>query len=722
MYIGRYQVIKKLGEGGMGTVYHAYDVKLQRDVALKFLLGAVNQKDIKRLQRETQLMATMNHPNVVNVYDRIDDPKNPCIVMELIDGVPLSDFVKNNKMTVKTITQLMIKVTKAMSYIHKLGIVHRDLKLANIMIDNDGEPKIMDFGLAKVADGKSQLSKTGSIIGSVYYMPPEQAQGNLTQIDHRSDIYALGAILYELLTDRKLFAGSSLNVLFQILNENPERPSKIKRSIPRDLEFICLKCLEKKKKNRYQTVADFANDLQLFQQRKPISAKKSHMMKMLKRIAISVVLCIAIMFAFWFFQPPKTTLEVVSSPYDNYSPHRYDISFSCRLTGNVKKVFLQKTSSNVNRCFQLEFVVQNNKLFLSMGKKLPIKSSALLQRDVLLVKSTVEFGLNEFFVKILDNNQKTLEKKWVIDHKPTNKGIFRNDFQRSGKYESQDIDRTPTVKKFPGARRCVPVVVNDVVYYGDQQTFRAVQFKQSKTIWKVELRHKHDNIYTAAWSEGMIFLGVDNSLHCLDAKNGKTKWIYKVEKNNLKDNECIVRFLTVINGIVFFSCHKQFYALDIRDRELLWVKKYKNKIKSPLVASLKYDMIYLCEGHNITTLHCLDILSGEETFQYKLHKIWWASPSLYNDKLYIACFEGGLFIVDLFKNQRKLKFAFNQLELNKKWFKGVDFLAINNKELRLRSFFAMDGAMQYLSVSTHGLLQGFDLDNKKSALWTYNSH
>ena len=194
---------------------------------------------------------------------------------------------------------------------------------------------------------------------------------------------------------------------------------------------------------------------------------------------------------------------------------------------------------------------------------------------------------------------------------------------------------------------------------------------------------------------------------------------FSFQKNNLKDNECIVRFLTVINGIVFFSCHKQFYALDIRDRELLWVKKYKNKIKSPLVASLKYDMIYLCEGHNITTLHCLDILSGEETFQYKLHKIWWASPSLYNDKLYIACFEGGLFIVDLFKNQRKLKFAFNQLELNKKWFKGVDFLAINNKELRLRSFFAMDGAMQYLSVSTHGLLQGFDLDNKKSALWTY---
>lgn len=277
---GRYKIICELGRGGMGRVYKVYDEELRREIALKMLLLGTNDNDsdFQRFQREARATANLNHPNIVRVYDIGIEDSHPYFTMDLISGGSLKERMKN--LSVRQSVDAMIKISDAIHHAHSQGIIHRDLKPANIMFDDNHEPIIMDFGLAKTTKASRKLSRTGTVMGTLHYMPPEQAGGRSRDVDVRSDVYGLGAVFYEILTGQPPFTTTNYaQILNQIINVVPIPPTKIKPRIPKDLENICMKCLEKKKEKRYQTAASLKRDLQRFTRGEKLDASSAMIRK-----------------------------------------------------------------------------------------------------------------------------------------------------------------------------------------------------------------------------------------------------------------------------------------------------------------------------------------------------------------------------------------------------------------------------------------------------------
>ncbi len=263
---GRFEILKMLGQGAMGTVYHARDPKLEREVAIKVprleILGGEEQ--VMRFRREAQAAATLRHPNICPVYEIIDEDCRYAIVMAFIVGKPLSAYIKGQQdkpIAERQAANLVRKLAIALQVAHQKGIVHRDLKPDNIMIDQEqGEPVITDFGLARMTSADDlHLTVNGQIMGTPAYMPPEQARGDLQQIGPASDIYSLGVIFYELLCGKRPFKSPSVaEVLSDILVKQPQSPSVHRPSIDRQLEAICVKAMAKKIEDRYKSMAELA--------------------------------------------------------------------------------------------------------------------------------------------------------------------------------------------------------------------------------------------------------------------------------------------------------------------------------------------------------------------------------------------------------------------------------------------------------------------------------
>lgn len=266
MIAGKYKVVKELGRGGMGVVYLTWDVQLQRYCALKYLLSRVPEQ-IARFKSEAQAMAQMEHPNIIKVHEICIEQS--FFVMEYIEGCPLDEFIINASLKKKL--QVFHKICTAISFAHKKGVYHRDLKPANILVKNDGEPIVLDFGIAKNVKQSVELTHTGEIIGSPKYMSPETIRG--VKVDERSDVYSLGVILYQMLTNKVPFDGDSvMEIFFQLSNHKPILPSKLNSKIKRDsdLEIICLKALEKQKEQRIESVHFLAEEIHSVLQNKPI--------------------------------------------------------------------------------------------------------------------------------------------------------------------------------------------------------------------------------------------------------------------------------------------------------------------------------------------------------------------------------------------------------------------------------------------------------------------
>ena len=218
--VSHYKIIEKLGEGGMGEVYLADDLKLQRKVAIKFLPQHLtdNQENIERFEREARAAAALNHPNIVTVYDIIESENQFCIIMEYVEGKTLRDILDtNSQFPIPNSYDIISQLCDGLACAHDSGIVHRDIKPENILIDDKGKVKILDFGLAKLK-GASKLTKETSTLGTIYYMSPEQLQGH--EIDQRADIWSLGVLIYELLSGEVPFKGEyETAVSYAILNE-----------------------------------------------------------------------------------------------------------------------------------------------------------------------------------------------------------------------------------------------------------------------------------------------------------------------------------------------------------------------------------------------------------------------------------------------------------------------------------------------------------------------
>jgi len=259
--LSHYKIIEKIGEGGMGVVYRAEDTKLKRTVALKFITpqAMASPEERKRFVREAQAAASLDHPNICTLYEIDDAEGQTFIAMAHIRGQSLEDKIKAAPLKQEEAIDIAMQVADGLEEAHQKGIIHRDIKSANIMVTEKGQAKIMDFGLAKLVEG-SKLTQTATIMGTVSYMSPEQAFGEPT--DHRTDIWSLGVVLYEMLTGQLPFKGEYQQVvLHSILNRSPQPITSLRSGIPLQLEAIVNKCLEKDPSERYQTVADLKADL-----------------------------------------------------------------------------------------------------------------------------------------------------------------------------------------------------------------------------------------------------------------------------------------------------------------------------------------------------------------------------------------------------------------------------------------------------------------------------
>lgn len=272
-----YELFDKIGQGGMGVVYRARQVRANRDVALKMILtgDGASVLQLARFRLEAEAVAGLHHPHIVTVYEVGEHGGQPFFSMEYCPNGSLKAFTQGKTLDLEQVASLVLKLARGMSAAHLAGIIHRDLKPHNVLMSAEGEPKVTDFGLAKyVNDAEHEgLTRTVDVMGTPAYMAPEQALGTSKYVGPAADVYALGAILYELLTGRPPFVGATtMDTLTQVISEEPVRPRELRSDVPLALEAICLKCLEKHPARRYPTAVELADDLTRYAEGDTVSA------------------------------------------------------------------------------------------------------------------------------------------------------------------------------------------------------------------------------------------------------------------------------------------------------------------------------------------------------------------------------------------------------------------------------------------------------------------
>jgi serine/threonine-protein kinase len=272
LFDGRYRIQRKLGAGGMADVYLAEDQELGRRVAIKILNGrhANDDQFIERFRREAKNAAALNHPNIVSIYDRGEAEDTYYIAMEFLDGRTLKELVvSRGAAPINVAIEYARQILSALRFAHRHGIVHRDIKPHNVLVDAEGRVKVTDFGIARA--GTSQMTETGSIVGTAQYLSPEQARGG--EVDPRSDLYSLGVVLYELLTGKTPFDGDTpVEIAMKHLSNAPEPPSKLRREVPPELDKVVLRALAKDPNERYQSADEMEADLERVARGAPVSA------------------------------------------------------------------------------------------------------------------------------------------------------------------------------------------------------------------------------------------------------------------------------------------------------------------------------------------------------------------------------------------------------------------------------------------------------------------
>jgi serine/threonine protein kinase len=273
-HIGRFQLTTRLGVGGFGTVWKARDPELDRDVAIKIpRKGQLDGKEMELFFREARAAAQLRHANIVPVHEVGRDGDTIFIVSDLILGESLASWLKEQNPSTRETMTFLAKVADALHYAHERGVVHRDFKPSNVMIDQEGAPHLMDFGLAKREAGEVTMTIDGQIVGTPAYMSPEQAAGGTHWVDRRTDIYSLGVVLFEVLTGELPFRGNAQMQIRERLSVDPPDPRRLNQRAPRDLSTICLKCLEREPNRRYGTAREVAEELRRFLRGEPIAAR-----------------------------------------------------------------------------------------------------------------------------------------------------------------------------------------------------------------------------------------------------------------------------------------------------------------------------------------------------------------------------------------------------------------------------------------------------------------
>jgi len=275
---GDYELLEEIGRGGQGVVFRARQKSLNRTVALKVIgLGEwATKAHLKRFRLEAEAAASLDHPGIVPIHEVGERDGSCYFSMKLVEGGQLDEVVRHEQMSIRRAVELIAKVSRTVHYAHEHGILHRDIKPGNILLDKTGEPHLTDFGLARLVESESTVTRTLEVLGTPSYMAPEQAVGNNAQLTSATDVYGLGAVLYQLLTGHPPFTGgTTYETIKLLLDTEPRQPRLLNPKIDRDLSTICLKCLEKDPQRRYSSSLALAEDLEHWLKHEPIRAPRT---------------------------------------------------------------------------------------------------------------------------------------------------------------------------------------------------------------------------------------------------------------------------------------------------------------------------------------------------------------------------------------------------------------------------------------------------------------
>src|SRR6266511_3899504 len=341
---GDYELLEVIGRGGQGVVYRARQKSLNRTVALKVIgLGHwATDAHLKRFRREAEAAASLDHSGIVPIYEVGERDGSCYFSMKLVEGGQLDEVVKREPMPMRQAVELIVKVARTVQYAHEHGILHRDIKPGNILLDQKGEPHLTDFGLARLIETESTVTRTMEVLGTPSYMAPEQAVGNNDAIGSATDVYGLGAVLYQLLTGQPPFAGGTTYETIRLLcDTEPRNPRILNPKINRDLSTICLKCLEKDPKRRYSSALALAEDLERWLKHEPIAARRTGLLtrsgKWMRRnptsalLAASLVALIAAVgWNVWKSEliHRRVTTGIAVLPFENLSEEKENTAFA----------------------------------------------------------------------------------------------------------------------------------------------------------------------------------------------------------------------------------------------------------------------------------------------------------------------------------------------------------------------------------------------------------
>src|SRR5437762_7173243 len=342
--LGDYELLGEVGRGGQGVVFCARQKSLNRTVALKVInLGQwASKAHVKRFRREAEAAASLDHPCIVPIYEVGERDGSCYFSMKFVEGGQLDEVSRRRPMSIRHAAELIAKVARTVHYAHEHRILHRDIKPGNILLDAKGGPHLTDFGLARLVESESSVTQTLDVLGTPSYMAPEQAMGNNAAVSSATDVYGLGAVLYQLLTGQPPFAGgATYETIKLLLDTEPRQPRLLNPKIDRDLSTICFKCLEKDPKRRYPSALALAEDLERWLRHEPIQARRTGIFtrgrKWVRRkpavaalIASLVALAAAASWIVWksefIRQPPTTGIAVL--PFENLSEQKEDGAFA----------------------------------------------------------------------------------------------------------------------------------------------------------------------------------------------------------------------------------------------------------------------------------------------------------------------------------------------------------------------------------------------------------